>query len=525
MKTIALVVLLLTLGLAAAGRWLPLGKEARAEVSSGALFRVVRGALPITIDENGYLTAKNNLEIKPKFKGQGTITWLIEEGKSIQPGELLVEFDKTQLENQVLELENSLVQFEIELEAARANLEIQERDNQAAIEKAELAQTMAALTLERYEQGEAPNELRKLILASEKASSELERAKERFQQVPELVEQGFLTRIQEEEERIRLREAEINRENADRELQLFETYTQSMELTKKRADVKDAERELENARKKADINLKERQAVVAQRERQVQSTRSRLEQQRLELSYSTIKAEKPGVVHYGDPSEPWSRDWIKVGNTVHQGTTLLTIPDLSEMQVLIQVHEADIDLIQEDMDVIVTVETRKEQSFPAKITEIASVASSANWTDETNKTFRVEVTLAATTVELRAGVTAKAEIQVETLEDVLYVPVHAVVAEGGRHLAFVDRAGEIEERLVKIGKNNSNQVEILEGLEEDEQVLLYDPRAGGEGGLGPRAEAAGPRAEEGREAEEPGTSPDGGAAPEPALSGIPVASE
>src|SRR5262249_51709714 len=163
-------------------------------------------------EENGYLTAKNNANVKPKFKGQGTITWLIEEGKTVAAGDLLVELDKTQLETQVTDLENQLAQYQIERDAAQANLEIQERDNTASIEKADLALQMAQLTLERYEKGDAPNEERKLKLADEKAVSALERAKERFQEVPELVKQGFLTRIQEEEERINVREAEINQE-------------------------------------------------------------------------------------------------------------------------------------------------------------------------------------------------------------------------------------------------------------------------------------------------------------------------
>jgi RND family efflux transporter MFP subunit len=477
MKTAAWIAIVGALGLAASGRWLVFGKEEVGGAPATSRFAVVRGPLRITVEENGYLKAKENVTIKPKFKGQGTITWLVEEGKSVAPGDVLIEFDKTQLETQISELDNSLVQFEIELEAAKANLEIQERDNQAAIEKAALALQFAQLTLERYEQGDAPNELRKLELASEKATSALERARERFQEVPELVQQGFLTRIEEEEERIRVREAEINEENAKRDLELHQTYTRRMELTKKQSDVKDADRELENARKKADINLKEKQAALAQRERQVQSTKTRLEQQRTELGYYTIKAEKAGVVHYGDPEEPWYREEVKVGSVTWQGRTILTIPDLSEMQVLVQVHEADIDKIKTDMPAVVTVDARKGESFPAKITEIASVASSANWTDETNKSFKVEITLDSTPPDLRAGVTAKVEIQVETLEDVMQCPIHAIVPEGGKHLAFVIAGGGHALREVKIGKNNAHRVQVLEGLSVGEEILLYDPRS------------------------------------------------
>ena len=153
------------------------------------------------------------------------------------------------------------------------------------------------------------------------------------------------------------------------------------------------ERELENARKKADINLKEKQAAHAQRERQVQSTKSRLDQQRTELGHYTIKDENPGIVHYGDPDQPWYRDEIKVGSNVYQGRTIITIPDLTTMQVLLQVHEADIAEVKEGLPVVVTVDARKGESFTGKITEVASVATSTSWTDETNKTFKVEVTL------------------------------------------------------------------------------------------------------------------------------------
>src|SRR5262245_851495 len=317
------------LGLAASSRWLVPGKAEAAEANPTSRCKVQRGPLRIAIEENGYLAAKDNVKISPKFKGQGTITKLVEEGKSVVPGDLLVEFDKTQLETQISELENSLVQYEIELEAAKANLEIQERDNQAAIEKAELALEMAQLTLERHQLGDAPNELRKLELAAEKATSELDRAKERFQQVPELVEQGFLTRDNEEEERSKVREAEIGKENATKDLELYNTYTARMDLKKKETHVKHADRELENARKKADINLKEKQAAPAQRDRQVTSTKNRLDQQKTELTHYSINAENPGIVHYGDPENPWFRQEIKVGNSAYQGQTLVTIPDLT----------------------------------------------------------------------------------------------------------------------------------------------------------------------------------------------------
>jgi len=483
MKRLLIVVVVLIL--VAAGWKTVMVETTRAEeVSSKSLFTTRSGNLRIVVTENGYLKAKNSVRIKPKFEREGTITWLIDEGSEVKENDVLVEFDKTELENQIGELETSLIQFVMEQEAGAAELGIQERDNETVIEKAELALELAGLGLERYEKGEAPNELRKKNLAYEKAESEHQRAKERFERVPELEKEGFLTAIEVEAERINLREAEINVENAKRDLDLYETHTHRMELTKLRAAVKDAERDLENAHIKAAINLKQKKAQVTQQERRVNSTKMRIAALNEELEHMTLRAPQDGVVHYGDPSRPWYRDQIKVGNSLRQGNTAITLPDLNEMQVLIQVHEADIDLVALDMPVIVTIETHKGLTFPAKVTEIATVASSQSWDDETNKTFRVEVTMDPTEVELRAGVTARAEIQVEEIADTLQVPIHAVLPEGDRHFCFVHSDGVIEERDVVVGKNNAHFVQVVEGLEEGEKLLLYDPRQGHREALG-----------------------------------------
>lgn len=467
-------------------------------IAADLLAPVRVGDVPITVVENGFLKARNSVKVETQFEREGKISWIIAEGTAVKEGETLVDFEKTEIEDQITELEQKLIQYEAELEAARADLQIQERDSKAEIEKAEMKRGLSALGLERYEKGEYPNELRKQSLAEEKARSEFERAKERYEQVPKLQEEGFLTKIQVEEERIRLREAEINLENATRERELLEKYTHVMDSTQKNSDLKDAERELENSQQKATIGLSEKQAVLTQRERQLQSTQKRLEAVKKERDMMTLRAPSPGIVHYGDADRPWMRDEVKVGNSLWHGQTVITLPDLREMQVVVQVHEAEIDKVKEGMPAVVTVETHKDRSFAAKVTKIASVASSRNWTDAGNRSFQVEITMDPIDIELRAGVTARAEIQVDVLKGVLHVPIHAVLSEGGERFCFTHLAGVIERRVVTVGRNNAHLVEVGSGMREGEQVLLYDPRLSGfvdkqtgvDGGVTPAAAPA-----------------------------------
>ena len=472
-----IVILILVASLGAAG-WKTMG-EAQAKddvVDSSSVFEVIKGSMNITVTETGYLKAKESLKLQPEFERSGVITWLIEEGTEVKEGDKLVEFDKSDLEEQISELQNKLIQYKMEQEAGEAELGIQERDNVTALEKAELALDLAELAKKRYLEGEAPNEMRKKKLAHEKAKSVFSRLTTRYSQVPQLLKEGFMTENQAEEERINLREAEINLENVERELELYKDFDHPMELTKKETAVKDAKRELANANIKAEINFKQKSARVEQQKQRVTRSEKRLEELAEEEDHMTMTAPQTGLVHYGDPSGSWYwGEEIKIGSTMRKGNTIITLPDLSVMQVKMQVHEADIDQVTEDMEVIVTIDTHKGMIFPAKVTDIASVASSSRG-EATGKTFDVEVTLEPFEADLRAGVTARAEIQIMEIEDAIQVPIHSVHAEGEEHFCFVHENEKVVQRSVKVGRNNAQHVEVLSGLEPGEKVLLYDPR-------------------------------------------------
>jgi HlyD family secretion protein len=474
------VVVIVLIGLAWAG-WRYGGEKLAGDgddaVRKEALFTVRRGDLDVIVVENGYLKAKNSKEVSPEFQREAVITWLVEEGKSVEKDEPLAEFDKTELETQVDDIEKQLLQAQNDLASAKADLEIQRRDSTATIESAEFNLKVMRLKLERHDKGDVPDQKRKLDLQIEKAESEYARAQERFKQVPELEREGFMTKIQAEQERIKLRESELNLESARREFELWEQYSMPMEREQHLVNVKDQERQLVNAREKADISVREKETRVSRAESQLKQTEQRLEKLKKELDKMTIRAPQPGIVHYGDPTNPWEREQVKVGNRFWRGNTMFTLPDLREMQVLIQVHEADIDLVKVDQVAIINVESVKDRAFTGKVTRINAVASS-DWMNENNKSFGCEVTMDPIDVELRAGITAKVEVQVEKLVDVVHVPIHAVFAEGGESFCFVPQAPAWARRTVKVAKNNAHYVVIEEGLAAGEQVLLYDPRDG-----------------------------------------------
>ncbi len=492
MKNILILVALAAAGLGA-WRWFGPGAQAGSAPAYAAesIATVAKKPLEIAISENGYLKAKNSVEVKPEFDGQGKLTWLAEEGKAVAKGDKLAEFDKTEVQQRFDEVTNDLTVLETQAETARAELEIEKRDGNAQVEAGEFALAMAQMKLEKHRQGEGPNEERKSRLAAEKAGSAFSRATERYRQVPELEREGYLTKTAAEEEKINLREAEINKENAEKDLELYLQYTAPMAVRELENAVKNAERVLTNATEKAQISLKEHAARVTNADRQVRSTTQRLEKLKQQLEKMTIVAPIAGILHYGDPRERWWSEQVKVGNDVYSGNTLFTLPDLREMQAVVRVHEADIDLVKLELPVNVALESLKGRSLKGKVTEIASVANSDG---SDARSFEVVITLEPSEAALRAGVTAKAEIQVETLPDCLVIPIHAAFAESGKHYAFVVNATGFEKREIELGKNNVYLVNIVKGLAEGDRVLLFDPRQGGAGAepdQEPPADAAG----------------------------------
>jgi HlyD family secretion protein len=83
---------------------------------------------------------------------------------------------------------------------------------------------------------------------------------------------------------------------------------------------------------------------------------------------------------------------------------------------------------------------------------------------------------------LKPGMTAKVEVLVDRLPDVVYVPVQAVTPQDGHQVCHVIRGGSSEPRTVEIGQFNDEFVEIKSGLKAGEKVLLRPPDAATRGG-------------------------------------------
>jgi multidrug efflux pump subunit AcrA (membrane-fusion protein) len=180
---------------------------------------------------------------------------------------------------------------------------------------------------------------------------------------------------------------------------------------------------------------------------------------------------------YASSTERWSRTQIEVGADIHERQRIITIPDMSEMKVEIRIHENWVDKVEVRQPAEITISAFPEKQFTGEVIKKSPLADQTNWWRNPDlKAYVTDVKINETDDSLRTGMTAKCEILVNELEDVLMVPVQAVVGRAGEKFCFVKTSRGSEQRRVETGEFNQNFVEIKSGLSEGTRVLLNPPR-------------------------------------------------
>jgi HlyD family secretion protein len=211
-------------------------------------------------------------------------------------------------------------------------------------------------------------------------------------------------------------------------------------------------------------------AKLKQAKAQVQQSQASLKQLEEQLSYTTITAPMDGVV--------LSRD-VEIGDAVSSilvlgstATLVMTEGDINQVYVQGKVDEADIAHVYMGQTARIKVESFRDRLFNGKVTKIAPLGVEK----DNVTTFEVRVSIDNPGGELKANMTANAEIMLDEHKGVLTVPENAVNYDAQKN-AFVqipdkNQKDGTRKLAVKVGLSNGSVTEIVSGLKEGEQVVL-----------------------------------------------------
>jgi HlyD family secretion protein len=195
---------------------------------------------------------------------------------------------------------------------------------------------------------------------------------------------------------------------------------------------------------------------------------------------------------------------IAEGETVYERQKIITLPDTAAMIAEIAVHEAEVDKVRPGQRAAITLDPFPDQEFKGQVLKVAQLPDAQRgFLNPDLKVYTTQVLIEGTYDYLKPGMSAKVEILVQQLKDVIIVPVQVVANRGGKKVCFVlTSGGTQEQRVIQTGAFDDTFVEIVEGLEEGEEVLL-NPKRVTEGGSGYESRQATDRFE----SDEPGSGP------------------
>lgn len=463
-------------------------------------YTVRRADLPITVTERGNLESQSKTEIACEVENlassrsgnSGTqILFIVPNGKSVKKGELLVELDAAPLhdllDNQVLATEKAKAE-KIQANAKHVN---QKTQNVTTLEDSKLQVTLAQLELKMYkddEDGTYRLALREADLEIQEAKNQIAEANAdlalettELEGIAMLHKLGYkgkgeLTQAQLKHLRAQGRlvksKNQLNRDIS--RLKKLTGYEKEMEELRLEGALNTAVRSVaqvlednvsllaqaEAAKDAADNGLKKEEEKLAKYESQLEKCR--------------IYAEHEGMVVYATERSRYNRSAISIseGAFVRERQKILTLPDLSRMQVKTSVHESVLDQVRIGLPVTVRIDAFADRPYHGSVKSVGVLPDQGGWLSSDIKVYETFVTIDEEVEQLKPGMTAVVEIHVARLKDVLSVPVQAIVQIERDSWCYVEAGRGVERRILTLGRTNDKFIEIREGLNEGDRVVL-----------------------------------------------------
>jgi HlyD family secretion protein len=189
------------------------------------------------------------------------------------------------------------------------------------------------------------------------------------------------------------------------------------------------------------------------------------------LKQFTVYAPKPGMVIY-------RRDWrgrkTETGSSVSSWDNVVAmLPDLSKMITKTYVNEIDISKVRVGQPVKVSIDAFPDQEYQGEVSEVANIGEQRPGSDA--KVFEVVIDVLETDTIMRPAMTTKNMIITAQIDSVLFIPIEALHSNDTMSYVFTDVGARTIKKQVVAGQSNNNEIIILEGLNQDDQVHLTIP--------------------------------------------------
>ena len=179
------------------------------------------------------------------------------------------------------------------------------------------------------------------------------------------------------------------------------------------------------------------------------------------LNYSIMRAPFDGVITSKNAEEG-----DVINPMMGMGTSVLTLMDLKNVKVILEVPAEEIEKIKTGQNCTVTVVSLQDETFTGEIYTKNLAA------DPISKTFKVEVKIPNPETKIKSGIYATVRIETFRKDNCLILPVKALMTDNNASFVVLYVKGKSQYQNVKVGAKNESVFEILEGLTENQEVVV-----------------------------------------------------
>ena len=494
---------LAVLVVAGLGLWAVLGGADPRAGGRGETARAVRDRLVVSITESGEIEAKESVDIRCEVEGSSTIVWVVEEGSVVAKGDELVELDSADLEEHVQTQEMTHNTSKAAFEKADKAYLIEKSTRESLLSVAALDVKFSLIDLRKYLGtlladhviamegktafaklvgnsdlgGDALQQKRKLQTDIDLADEKLKRAASKVEWTRKLEKLGYVTGSELEADELAAKSAQVDLDQARTALDLFLRYEFPKLAEKAYTDWLEFKHEYDRVDARTQSELDSAKASLDNQRKALALEEKRLEKVRDQLEKTTIRAPQPGMVVFETGRSRWGQaPPMEVGSTVGHRMVLIKLPDMSEMNVKMRLHESVVKQASLGAPAYVTIDAMPKNRLTGKVTKIGVMPDRQQWWMNPGlKAYPTDITLDSTPTGLKPGMSAQVEILIDARDDILQVPISAVYVDKGFQVVYLKTPGGLATRRVAVGLSSDQAVEIASGLAEGDEVYLYKP--------------------------------------------------
>jgi HlyD family secretion protein len=418
-------------------------------------------SVTVRITASGKVQPVQSVNISPKSPGL-LADLNVEQGDTVKQGQIIARMDNSEIKMRILQYQANLAQAKAQLAESEAG----SRPEEIAQAKARVDQAQAQLAIIR--DGNRLQEIQQAQAQVDSAKASVALTQSRVKRYQDLAKDGAISQDSLEQYVSENSKAKANLEEAQRRLSLLKVGNRNQDIQKQAAIVN---QENEGLRKLENGN---RPQEIARLKAAVASAEAQLKQQQVQLEDTIIRAPFSGIVtqRYATVGGYVSPAISASSNASATSTSIVALA--KGLEVLANVPEVDISQIKQQQKVEITIDAYPEEVFQGQVRLIAPEAV----VDQNVSSFQVRVAINTGAEKLRSGMNvSEVTFLGNNIKDALLIPQELIVTQKGKTgVWLLGEKNKPQFRLVTIGANIDNQIQVLDGLKAGDRVFIDLPK-------------------------------------------------